>query len=159
MELIVTGFAGDSGSRSLYKNAENEKKLLDIYPKSFFGVWKENLYSEDYTEIEGIPGVKDFESCEEGGVYGAMWRLLKRNSLGASFSLKKIPVRQQTVEVCEMLSLDPMRLSSEGVYIAVCEDAAELKKRFTGAVTIGYTEKGPAIKRIDGGSISYLRKQ
>ena len=156
MELVITGYAGETGSRDIYQNKEQREKLLDRYPKSFFRVFEEP--EEDCVTWGNVKGVQDVESAAGGGVYGAMWRILKRNGMGASYSQRLIPLRQQTVEICEMFGLDPYRLSSENCAVWLCTDAAPLKAHFSRAVSVGYTEKGPAIRRMDGETIAYLRK-
>lgn len=159
MELVITGYAGESGSLRIYQNEESKKKLLDRYPKSFFDVWEEKLGSEpDYVTWGHCKGVVSCELCSPGGVYGALWTLLRKEGLGASFSQRLIPVRQQTVEICEMTGADPYRLEAANTCLWLCEDSGPLKKHFPQAVTIGYTEPGPAIKRIDGAVTAYLRK-
>ena len=157
MELVVTGFAGESGSRFVYTDKESRKKLLDRYPKSFFGVFEEAASAEKQTEIPACTA-PDSEDAKEGGVFGAIWRLLKRNGLGAEFSQRAVPVRQQTIEICEMFSLDPYRMESEGCRVWLVSDMGRFLKTYPEAVTIGHTEKGPAIKRTDGEAVAYLRK-
>lgn len=157
MELVITGFAGESGSRFVYTDKESRKKLLDRYPKSFFGVLEEINFDEKAEDVS-VSAAPDFEDAKEGGVFGAMWRLLKRNNLGAEFSQRAIPVRQQTIEICEMFSLDPYRMESEGCRVWIVSDMGKFLKVYPNAVTIGHTEKGPAIKRIDGEALAYLRK-
>lgn len=155
MELVITGYAGESGCRGMYQNEEIRKKLLDRYPQSFFVVWEKD---ENPAPNGDIPGVIDCENCGDGGVYGALWRLLKRQRQGAQFSQRAIPVRQQSIEVCETEDLDPYRVPAENTVIWLTKDASELKKRFPEAQTIGFTEKGPAIVRTDGEHPAYLRK-
>lgn len=161
MELLVTGYAGESGSRDIYLNEETRKELLDRYPQSFFDVWKETgvcsagLFSD-------CRDVVDCESAEEGGVLGALWRLMKRNRLGASFDQRKIPVRQQTIEICEQYGLDPYRMEAKNCFVILTQEAGPVfdtaERQGCVCRQIGFTEKGPAIRRIDGAAVSYLRR-
>ena len=154
----MTGDAGFSGSRKIYQIEETRKKLLEHYPKSFFAVFGENspLFPSE------IRGTADHESAADGGVFGAMWRILKRNRLGADFDQRRIPILQQTVEVCEMFGLDPYRMESETCTVWLAEDASGLfdaaKKAGISCKVIGFTTKGPAIRRTDGAAIAYLRR-
>lgn len=155
----MTGYAGFSGSRKIYQNEETRKKLLDHYPKSFFTVLGE-ISPEPFPEP--VPGIKDRESALDGGVFGALWRLMKRNCLGAEFSQRAIPVKQQTVEICESFDLDPYRMESEGCILWLAEDPEPLRKKAAAAgvccVQIGFAHKGSAICRTDGASVAYLRR-
>lgn len=109
-----------------------------------------------------MKGATDLEDAAEGGVFGALWRLLKRNRLGADFSQRAIPILQQTVEICETFGLDPYRLESEGCAVWLCEDASGLfevaKKAGVPCERIGFTAKGPGIRRTDGAAVAYLRR-
>jgi len=158
LELVVTGDAGLSGSRKIYQNEDTRKKLLEHYPKSFFAVFGEN-FPEMPLEIKGVI---DRESAADGGVFGAMWRILKRNRLGADFDQRKIPILQQTVEICEMFGLDPYRMESETCAVWLAEDASGLfnaaENEKISCRVIGFTTKGPAIRRTDGAAIAYLRR-
>ena len=143
----MTGFAGDSSAKKIISDEENMKKLLERYPKSFFSV---------YTGIQEpdciIECAVDSEDASEGGVLAALWRILKRNRKGADFSMRKIPIRQQCIEICEFFGLDPYKENSEGCRVWL------LKGEDPRAVTIGETSKGPAVRRIDGSTVSYLRR-
>ena len=37
----------------------------------------------------------------EGGIFGALWEMAEASGVGLEIDLKKIPIRQETVEVCE----------------------------------------------------------
>ena len=168
MDIAVLGYAGLSGSRKIFeiKRDEIEKR----YCKSFLRVLMERSDSESsvYPLVEkaldkGL--IRDAEEAREGGVLAALWRLLDRNRLGCEYSMRKIPILQQTVELCEMYGLDPYRLSSEGCMVCLCENERELKAFMekAGAVDIplhyiGRTEKGKARKRTDGAETAYLRR-
>ena len=144
----MTGYAGDSSAKNIIADKENEKKLLGRYPKSFFSVYRGP--SEPSVLVEGA---FDSESAADGGVLAALWRLLKRNSLGGEYSQRAIPVRQQCIEICEFFGLNPYQLDSEGCTVWLLDE-----DRSEGLNVIGKTAKGPAIKRTDGETVSYLRK-
>lgn len=162
MELVITGFAGESGSRLIYSDKESKKKLLERYPKSFFAVFEEDVPGDPASDPAAFTlapaNAPDSEDASEGGVFGALWRLLKRNGKGAEFSQRAIPVRQQTIEICEMFSLDPYRLEAAGCRVWLVSDMGAFLKEHPDAFVIGHTVKGNAIKRTDGETEAYLRK-
>ena len=147
MKIAVTGGAAESFCRNIYKDTDNRKKLLDRYPKSFF-----DLYMQEKEEGNVPLFAVDFECAKDGGVFAALWRLLKRNHLGGNFSQRAIPISQQAVEICEFFGIDPYRAESENCYVLLCEEECP------GITVIGETEKGPAIRCTDGESIAYLRR-
>ena len=58
----------------------------------------------------------------EGGIYGALWELGECYRVGLEIDLKKIPIRQETVEVCEFFHLNPYKLLSTGSVLIVSKD-------------------------------------
>ena len=69
---------------------------------------------------------------------------------------------QQTVEICEMYSLNPYRLTAASCAVWITEDAGTVLSLAAGAgvpsAVIGYTAKGAAIRRTDTEADSSLRR-
>lgn len=97
-----------------------------------------------------------------GGIFRTLWELLRQHKTGAAFSQARIPIAQQTVEICEFYALNPYRLSSEGCAVCLSDCGHRLcalaEEKGLPAAVIGYTEKGAAIRRTDGDEVAYLRK-
>ena len=97
-----------------------------------------------------------------GGVLAALWRVLKANRLGGMYALRDIPVLQQTVEVCEMYSLNPYRLYAPGCRVWISTDTGAVARAAAAAGVplnvIGFTSKGAAIRRTDTETDSSLRR-
>jgi hydrogenase maturation factor len=53
----------------------------------------------------------------QGGVFGALWEMAERADVGLEVDLKKIPVRQETVEICEYFDVNPYELYSAGALL------------------------------------------
>ena len=196
MEIVVLGYAGESGSRRIFADMLLRERLLQRYPERFFRCFTE-LAETEQSETEtaeaeaakaGIAKVEiakagtaeenmraakflrqccvpeeDFCEAADGGVFAALWRLLKeKRHTGAVFSQRAVPLRQQTVELCEYFDIDPFRLQAEGCFVCLLEDGARFCRRAEAAgfaaSVIGYTEAGCAVKRIDGEETAYLRR-
>ena len=166
MEIVVLGYAGESGSRRIFTCEPFREKLLSRYPERFFRCLSEPIAGEDssttaFLKEIGIPE-DDYCEADDGGVFAALWRVLKKRHMGASFSQRAIPIRQQTVEICEYFDLDPFRLQAEDCFICLLEESAgfcgRAEKAGLSAAVIGYTEAGCAVKRIDGEETAYLRR-
>ena len=52
-------------------------------------------------------GVSAMHDVTEGGIYGALWELAEASGIGLVIDLKAIPIRQETVEICEYYRLNP----------------------------------------------------
>lgn len=61
-----------------------------------------------------------------GGLFTALWELCEKLGLGCRIELDSIPVRQETIEVCEFFDINPYRLRSGGSLLIVTDNAAEL---------------------------------
>ena len=104
----------------------------------------------------------DIECAGEGGVYAALWRLLKRNRSGAAYSQRAIPIRQDVIELCEFFSLNPYRLYAAGCALILTDAPgrwlAAAEKAGIPAARFGYTEKTAAIRRTDCPETAFLRR-
>ena len=173
MDIVVTGFAGSDGSCKIYQNMDCRKKLLKRYSESFFGISffdvsvappdvpgeSRSRLEKRFAEMHSL-GLAD--SSENGGVLAALWRVLKANRMGGCYDLGKIPVLQQTIEICETFGLNPYRLCAPSCRIWLTETAGEIMGDAAGAgmpsAVIGYTAEGAAINRTDTEVPSSLRR-
>ncbi|MDE5697905.1 MAG: hydrogenase maturation factor [Lachnospiraceae bacterium] len=82
----------------------------------------------------------------EGGVFGGLWELAAANGVGLVVDLKRIPVRQETIEICEFYDLNPYELSAGGSLLIVTPNGGELVHRLADsgvpAAVIGRTVQG-----------------
>ena len=73
----------------------------------------------DIARAAGAVGIHD---VREGGIFGGLWELAAAGGVGLDVELKRIPVRQHTIEVCEFFRLNPYMLISGGTLLIVCEN-------------------------------------
>ncbi len=82
----------------------------------------------------------------EGGIFGALWELAESSGIGLEIDLKKIPVRQETIEVCEFFQINPYELISSGCMLMAAADGSrlvrELEKQGIHAAMIGKATGG-----------------
>ena len=80
------------------------------------------------------------------GVFSALWNIAEELETGLWVDVRSIPIRQETVEVCEVLDLNPYYLESAGALLLAAKDGYALCSRLklTGvpAAVIGHTENG-----------------
>lgn len=85
-------------------------------------------------------------ALREGGVFGGLWQLAAENGVGLVVDLKRIPVRQETIEVCEYFDLNPYELLAGGSLLIVVSNGDELvralDKAGISAAVIGRTTQG-----------------
>ena len=158
--LVVAGYAGYAGTVEIVRQKHGE--LLTWFTESYLDRIMEN---EDGTLSGNLERWKAFGATEcapagEGGILSALWNLSGAYMTGIEFSLRQIPVKQETIEVCERYNLNPYRLYSDGCLLFVTDNGGEmvlsLEREGIHAAVIGRVTEG--IGRIirHGESTGYL---
>lgn len=144
LDIVMTKWIGLEGTMILAR--EKEKDLLTRYPLSLI---KAAQGFEKYLPI--LPeaatalksGVCTMHDLRNGGVFGGLWELSRSMGVGLSIDLKKIPVKQETIEICEFFDLNPYEFLSGGSLLIATADGEELVEKLmeTGvfAAVIGRT--------------------
>ena len=82
----------------------------------------------------------------DGGVLCALWKMAEASGTGLKADLRKIPIRQETIEICEKFDLDPYRLLSSGSVLLGTDRGREIAEAFRRikipAAVIGRAVKG-----------------
>ena len=105
-------------------------------------------------------GVCAMHDASEGGIFGALWELAERAGVGLTIDLKKLPLRQETVEVCECCNVNPYQLLSGGCLVMTAEDGSVLVDNLTArqipAVIVGkVTDRNDRIL-LNGEEVRYM---
>ena len=114
-ELVVTKWIGLEGSAMLASEHTDElkKKLpheIVERAKGFSALMNVMPESEIAMEV----GVSAMHDLSEGGIYGALWEIAAASGVGLEVDLNKIPIRQETIEICEVYDINPYKLMSSG---------------------------------------------
>lgn len=161
-DLVVVGSIGKKG----VKTAVEKKR--DVLEARFCGAFMRGLEQALEEKVNVDPGVLAFlgatewEYVEEGGILTALWNISGAYGQGITFSLLNMPVRQELIEVCELLDLNPYRLwCGDCVLVAANhgEDMVRgLAEQGIRASVIGKVEKGIARKMTGVGGTGYLER-
>lgn len=147
MDILVTKWIGIEGTAILAK--EREAELSTRYAKPFIESAKAfdrylSVLPEAATAVKS--GVAAMHDITEGGVFGALWELAEASGVGLEIDLKKIPLKQETVEICEYFGISPYELISSGSMLMAAKDGnrlvMELQKAGIPAVIIGKATAG-----------------
>ena len=100
-----------------------------------------------------------------GGIFRALWELAEVAETGIRIEMKKIPVKQETIEICEVFGLNPYELLSGGAALFVAENGELLVERLKEAdipaavigrltdnndrVMVTYSEDGEEIRFLE----------
>lgn len=138
-DIVISKWIGLEGTAEAAKR--NREKLLTRYPAYLV---EEAMSFDKYlsvlpeTQIALKSGVCAMHDASEGGIFGAIWELAEGAGTGLTIELKKLPLRQETVEVCEYCNINPYELKSGGCVVMTSEDG-------TGLVTALESEGIPAV--------------
>lgn len=160
-EIVMTKWAGLEGTAILAK--EKEAELLTRYNRDFINNGK-NLSNMISVVPESKVGrrlnVRAMHDVTEGGIYGALWEMGAASNVGMEVDLTKIPIKQETIEICEFYDLNPYQLISSGVMLMITDKANllvdELKKEGIPAAVIGRITKGNDRVVINGDERRFL---
>ena len=126
-EIVMTKWAGLEGTSIIA--AEKEEKLLETLPRELVDVakgFKEYLSVIPESKIAMEVGVSAMHDVTEGGLFGALWEMAEASGVGLEIDLKKIPIRQETVEICEYFDVNPYGLISSGMMLMASADGNAL---------------------------------
>lgn len=162
-DILVTKWIGIEGTSIIAK--EKEKELMKRFSRDFVETAKgfeQYLSVLPEAAIAAEFGVGAMHDVTEGGIYGALWELAEASGVGLEIDLKAIPIRQETVEICEYFGLNPYYLISSGCMLIAGENGhdlvRELKKAGIPASVIGKAVKGKARRIINGEEESFLER-
>lgn len=160
-EIVMTKWAGLEGTAIIA--ASKEEELLTRYTGSFIDGAKKfidhiSVVKEAY--IAKKVGVNAMHDITEGGVYGALWEIAEGANVGLEIDLKKIPIKQETVEVCEFFDLNPYLLISSGCLLIATDKGneliRELEKEGIQGTIIGKVTKGHERIVMNDDEVRYL---
>lgn len=134
MDVIITKWIGLEGTSIIAK--EKEQELLTRYPAALVEEAKGfDRYLSVLAEaaIAVKSGVSAMHDVTEGGIFGALWEMAESAGVGLEVDLKKIPIRQETIEVCEFFDINPYELISSGSMLMAASDGNGLVRALEAA--------------------------
>ena len=129
MDLVISKWVGMEGTAILA--CEKEEELLKRYPAALITEAKGFMDRFSVLPEAAIAlksGVYAMHDVRNGGIFGALWELSQKIGVGLSVFLKEIPIRQETVEICEYFDLNPYDLLSGGCLLMAAENGLKLKQ-------------------------------
>ena len=127
MDIVLTKWAGIEGTAILAK--EKEQELLTRFSPDFV------KKAQDFDKMISVlpeaeaavkSGVCAMHDVTEGGIFGALWEMGEASGVGLEIELKKIPLKQETVEICEFFGINPYGLIGSGAMLMASFDGNRL---------------------------------
>ncbi|MCD7956018.1 MAG: hypothetical protein LUG93_09800 [Lachnospiraceae bacterium] len=126
-ELILTRQIALAGTAALANS--HEKELLGYFPPWLVERAKGLDQWMSVTDAVGIirkSGVCPMYRLSQGGIFNALWEMAEMAGVGLEVNLREIPIRQETVEICEYFDINPYYLYSEGALLIGTNQAEQL---------------------------------
>lgn len=151
-EIIITGSIALSGISKIIDRKYAE--ILEKYPeriiKKVISEW------EKATDISVMTEACDIcyaSQLGEGGLFTGLWNMSKELKKGFCVDMKRVPVLQETIEICEMFNVNPYNLESEGAWLMVCEPSGGFREV---AEAVGLLEDSNDKKLLVGDRVRFL---
>lgn len=160
-DVVVTKWIGLEGTSIIAKEKEDE--LLARFAPALVDRAKgfaSMLSVVPDARIAAGVGVSAMHDVTEGGIFGALWEIAESSGCGLEIDLNDIPVKQETVEICEVFNINPYALISSGSMLITAPNGSdivrELKKAGINAAVIGKVTKGNDRVIINGDEKRFL---
>lgn len=147
LDVVVTKWVGLAGTFLIARRKEEE--LLKRFPDNLIDEAKafdKFLSVVPEAATAGKSNVKAMHDISKGGVLGALWEMAQRFGVGLKIDLKKIPIRQETVEICNFFDINPYELLSTGSLLLFAENGKQLVQQLAKegimAAVVGQTTEG-----------------
>ncbi|MCI7628941.1 MAG: AIR synthase-related protein [Blautia glucerasea] len=165
-ELVVVGEIALKGT-SMIASAEYHN-LRRFFSESFlrdavrlcekYGI--KNIQS--FADTAGKAGASAFYAMGEGGFLAALWKMAEASQVGLQADLRKVPIRQETIEICERYDINPYRLFSEGAVLLGMPGGhsfvQECRLKGISASVIGQTDAGNDRLLFSGSNARFLER-
>lgn len=133
-ELVMTKWAGLEGTSIIAR--ERRGQLLETLPEDLVGTAADLIRYLSVVPEAAVAvntGATAMHDVTEGGIFGALWEIGAASGVGITADLRKIPVRQETIEICEVFDINPYMLISSGSMLIGCPQGNLLVERLNEA--------------------------
>ena len=145
--LVITKWVAMEGTAMLA--SEKYDDLTGRYPAPFIDdavKLRDSLFVGKEMKIAIESGITAAHDLSGGGVFAGLWEMAGRAGCGLKVDMRCIPLRQETVEICEFFTLNPYQLLSGGALLLATENGeklvSDLKEQGIPAVVIGELTEG-----------------
>ena len=161
MDIVITKWIGLEGTSIIAK--DHEEELLTRLPQGLIDTAKGfdqylSVLPESRVAVEH--GVAAMHDITEGGIFGALWEMGEASGVGIDVDLKAIPVKQETIEVCEFFGINPYELISSGSMLIATNDGNGLVRKLAdagvAAAIIGKSNSSNDKRVISGDEVRFL---
>jgi hydrogenase maturation factor len=168
-ELVVVGAVALKGTVLITE--EKYEPLSHIFSAGFLqesrslfddhGVGMETKGSQAWKMAE-TAGASALYPLGEGGFLSGLWKMAEGSGVGLDVDLRKIPIRQESIEICEIFDVNPYKLNAKGAILIGIRGGEALVQEYRRmglmAAVIGQTNGGNDRLLYSGENARYLER-
>lgn len=127
MDIVVCGYAGTAGSTIIYDKMRDElrERFSDVFLSEIEKM--EECYSiVNEAAVAVNSGAAAMHDAGRGGITKALLEFAQTADVGMDVDMNMIPIKQQTVELCEYFNINPYEMLSTGALIIASENGSRL---------------------------------
>ena len=161
-DIVLAGLVGAGLTERLLK--QEEQALNERYSKSFlerarlsarFVIPDVHLRQAESKALQSRP-------VGERGIFAALWHIGEALGMGLLTGFDRIPIRQEFIEICNTLDVDPYTSDDGGSVLFVTDEADQMMEYFEKQqipiCRIGVMQEGKARVIMRGEVRCYLNK-
>ena len=160
MDIVMTKAIALEGTSIIAKECGDE--LITHFPVDMID--KAVSFDEEILIVPEAMMIRDMavslHDVTEGGIFGALWELAESSGVGLDIDVKKINVRQESIEICEYYHINPYKLISSGCLLIAGDDGEAIVRRLNDngieACVIGKATDSNDRRLINGEDIRFL---
>ncbi len=126
-DIVLSKWAALEGTAII---ARREKDRLNKYYPAYLAdtavCFDRYLSVMPEAQIALKNGVSAMHDASEGGIFAALWELAEGAGIGLDIDIRRLPLRQETVEICECCGINPYELLSGGCLVMTADDGESL---------------------------------
>ncbi|MBP5151477.1 MAG: hydrogenase maturation factor, partial [Lachnospiraceae bacterium] len=159
--VVMIGKAALEGTSLIAK--EHEAELLEKFPADMI------YRAESFDKLMSVKkeaalalksGVTAMHDVSRGGIFAALWELAESSGVGLETDLRKLPIFQESVEICNHFDINPYELLSGGALLVTTGNPekllSDLSSEGTEAVIVGICTDSKDRVLLNGESKRFL---
>ena len=162
-DIVIAGYVAGRGTAVIADKKHDE--LCGIFSEPYVNKAAAIM---DYVPSDKI--ISTASSCEaeyvfsfgKGGIFSGLWEMAEELKCGMSIELRKIPIKQETIELCEVYKLNPYYLDSAGAIAIITKDGRAMEEMLLTkgipAAYVGTINDGNDRIIKNEGEVSYLNR-
>ena len=161
--IVASKWIGIEGALEIINHKRDE--LIKRFSPSFMEYFKDYEASLSINKESGAGDsfmIKETVCVSDGGIFKALGELAKIAGRGLEVDIKKIPVRQEVIEICNFFDISPYEMKSKGMVLMVLKEPEALveylKNEGVPAAVIGKIRDDNDKLILNGEAVRYLDK-